>query len=300
MIAQFARRWTSVISIVTAMGLFLPVSSLLFAQQPGGAEKIIERIEKDGCATLDSGLKLCKADYSVEGKAVEAISFVPAGKGPFPGILMVPGYERTARDFVPLGIRFAREGLAGIAVSQPGFGKSQGPPDFVGPNTLAVLTVAYRKLEKESYVDPNRMAIYGYSRGGMAASLLSLQLDDLKAAVFGAGIYDFQRLWNDVQLRGVHENMRDETGMTKEAIRERSSILRMDQLKCPVLILHGERDKNVPVGQALALRDRLTQLHKEFEIKLFPDKEHSIGSEAGDAAIDFFRRKLLTATNSRN
>ena len=44
---------------------------------------------------------------------------------------------------------------------------------------------------------------------------------------------------------------------------------------------------------ALALRDRLTQLHKDFEIKLFPDKEHSIGSTAGDAAIDFFQRRLL-------
>jgi dipeptidyl aminopeptidase/acylaminoacyl peptidase len=257
-------------------------------------------MEKEGCTTLESGVKVCRADYSVNGKAVEAISFLPAGKGPFPGVLMVPGYERTARDFVALGVRLSRAGFAGIAVSQPGFGKSQGPPDFVGPKTLAVLTVAYRKLQKESYVDPNRMAIYGYSRGGMAASLLAVELDDVKAAVFGAGIYDFQRLWNDVQLRGVHENMRDETGMTKEAIRERSSILRMEQLKCPVLILHGERDKNVPVSQALALRDRLTQLHKDFEIKLFPDKEHSIGSEAGDAAIDFFQRRLLQTSSSRN
>jgi len=66
----------------------------------------------------------------------------------------------------------------------------------------------------------------------------------------------------------------------------------MDQLKCPVLILHGEKDKNVPVTQALILRDRLTQLHKDFEIKLFPDKEHSIGPEAGDLTLDFFRRRL--------
>jgi dipeptidyl aminopeptidase/acylaminoacyl peptidase len=269
-------------------------------QQPGDWDDIIKRMEKEGCTTLESGIKVCRADYSVDGKSVEAISFLPAGKGPFPGVLMIPGYERTARDFVPLGVRLSRAGFAGIAVSQPGFGKSQGPPDFVGPKTLAVLKVAYQTLKQERYVDPNRMAIYGYSRGGMAASLLAVELDDVKAAVLGAGIYDFQRLWNDVQLRGVHENMRDETGMNKEAIRERSSILRMEQLKCPVLILHGERDKNVPVSQALALRDRLTQLHKDFEIKLFPDKEHSIGSEAGDAAIDFFQRRLQKTSASRN
>ena len=286
--------------------ILLCVASLapsLFLAQPlptqsNGADQILERMDHDGCAALGSGAKVCRYDYSVDGKAVEAISFLPAGAGPFPGVLMVPGYERTARDLVPLGVRLARTGFAGVAVTQPGFGRSAGPPDFVGPRTLGVLTVAYRKLQKERYVDPNRMAIYGYSRGGMAASLLAVELDDVKAAVFGAGVYDFQRLYNDSTLPGVRRNMKDETGMTKEAVRLRSSVLRMDRLKCPVLILHGERDVNVPVSQALLLRDRLTQLHKEFEIRLFPDKEHSIGPEAGDMTVDFFRRRLLQGTGS--
>jgi dipeptidyl aminopeptidase/acylaminoacyl peptidase len=291
-VSKVHRRRAIVLLCAAAFALSLAWTHPLLAQQPGGWDKIIERMEKEGCAALDSGVKVCRADYAVNGKAVEAISFVPAGDGHFPGVLMVPGYERTARDFVPLGIRFAKQGLAGIAVSQPGFGKSKGPPDFVGPKTVEVLKVAYQTLKQQPYVDPDRMAIYGYSRGGMAASLLATELDDVKAAVFGAGIYDFQLFYNDTPLPGARRNMLDETGMTKQAIIERSSILRMDRLKCPVLILHGERDENVPVSQAKALRDRLTQLHKEFEIKLFPDAPHSIGAPAGDAAVDFFRRKL--------
>jgi dipeptidyl aminopeptidase/acylaminoacyl peptidase len=266
--------------------------------QSNGAEKILERMDHDGCVVVESGAKVCRADYSVEGKAVEAISFVPAGEGPYPGVLMVPGFQRTARDLAPLGMRLAREGFAAIAVTQPGFGKSEGPADFVGPKTLAVLTVAYRKLQKEGYVDPKRMAIYGYSRGGMAASLLAVELDDVKAAVFGAGIYDFQKNYDESPLPNARKNMMAETGMTKEAIRQRSSILRMDRLKCPVLILHGEKDERVPVSQAVELRNRLTQLHKEFEIKLFPGREHSIGPEVGDMTVDFFRRKLLQGTDS--
>ncbi len=288
--------------LLCVAGLLLSVSwaASLAAQQADGWDQIIKRMEKEGCATLDSGVKVCRADYAVNGKAVEAISFIPAGDGHFPGILMVPGYERTARDFVPLGVRLARQGFAAIAVTQPGFGKSKGPPDFVGPKTLAVLKVAYQTLKQERYVDPIRMGIYGYSRGGMAASLLAVELDDVKAAVFGAGIYDFQRLYDEVTWPGVRRNMQEETGMSKEAVRERSSILRMDRLKCPVLILHGELDENVPVSQAKMLRDRLTQLHKEFEIKLFPDAPHSIGSPAGDAAVDFFKRKLQQTSSSRN
>ncbi|HEX4605934.1 MAG TPA: prolyl oligopeptidase family serine peptidase [Candidatus Angelobacter sp.] len=260
---------------------------------------VLQRMDKDGCAKLESGGKVCRYDYDVDGKHIEAISFVPAGGGPFPGVLMIPGYERTARDLAGLGMRLAREGFSGVAVTQPGFGKSDGPADFVGPKTLAVLTMGYRRLQKEPYVDPKRMAIYGYSRGGMAASLLAEQIDDVKAAVLGAGVYDFKRLYDESTLPGVRQNMKAETGMTKEAIAERSSVLRMDQLKCPVLILHGEKDKNVPVSQAKLLRDRLTQLHKEFEIKLFPDREHSIGPEVGDMTVDFFRRKLQEPASSQ-
>jgi dipeptidyl aminopeptidase/acylaminoacyl peptidase len=258
------------------------------------AESIIQAIEKSGCTVLErSRAKVCRYDYTVDGRAVEAILFQPSGNGPFPGVLMVPGYQRTARNLVPLGVRLAEEGFAGLAVTQPGFGKSEGPPDFVGPKTLKVLSAGYRKLQHEGFVDAERMGIYGYSRGAMAASLLVVEeLDDAKAAVFAAGIYDFKKAYDDSTLPGVRENMKAETGMTKEAIRERSSVLRMDRLKCPVLILHGEKDKNVPVSQALLLRDRLTILHREFEIRVFPNREHSIGPEVATLTVEFFRRKL--------
>ena len=249
-------------------------------------------MQADGCAIFEaSGASACRYDYTVDNARVEAILFRPAGDGPFPGVLMIPGFQRTARDLIPLGARLAAAGFACVAISQPGFGTSEGPADFVGPKTLKAAATGYRKLQQESFVDRKRMGIYGYSRGGMAASLLAVELDDVKAAVFGAGVYDFKRAYDDSTLPGVRKNMMAETGMTPEAIRQRSSILRMDRLKCPVLILHGEKDQNVPVSQALLLRERLTKLRKEFEIKLFPDREHSI-PEAGGLTLDFFQRKL--------
>jgi dipeptidyl aminopeptidase/acylaminoacyl peptidase len=59
-----------------------------------------------------------------------------------------------------------------------------------------------------------------------------------------------------------------------------------------VLILHGEKDENVPVSQAYLLRDRLTALKKDFEIKLYPDRPHGIGPEVATETIDFFKRRL--------
>jgi dipeptidyl aminopeptidase/acylaminoacyl peptidase len=67
----------------------------------------------------------------------------------------------------------------------------------------------------------------------------------------------------------------------------------MEKLKCPVLILHGEKDLNVPVSQAFLLRDRLTALKKDFEIQTFPDKEHGIGPQnLYQYSLDFLKRKL--------
>jgi len=274
-------------------GLAICLVTPLALAQENSAEIVAKGIRGEGCAALDAaGARACRYDYTVDDHRVEALLFRPSSSTPVAGILLIPGYQRTAWNLIPLGIRLAQEGFASVAVTQPGFGESQGPPDFVGPKTLKVLTAGYKKLQNEAFVNPRRMGLYGYSRGAMAASLLALTLDDLRAAVFGAGVYDFRKAYDDSTLPGIRENMKAETGMTPDAIRERSSILRMESLKCPVLILHGERDKNVPVSQALLLRDRLTALHKDFEIKLFPDREHSIGPQVITLSVDFFQRKL--------
>ena len=268
----------------------LAFTSQSVAAQQAESAKIRETLATQNC--VDVQIKVCKYDYLTDGLSIEALSFRPAGEGRFPGVLLIPGYQRTALDLISLGTALARAGFAAVAVSQPSFGKSQGKADYVGPFTLKALTEGFRKFKRESYVDADRMGIYGYSRGGMAASLLAVRLNDVRAAVFGAGIYDFQKAHDEVKIAGIRANMEAETGMTEAAVRERSSVFQMERLKCPVLILHGEKDENVPVSQAYLLRDRLTALKKEFEIKLYPDRPHGIGPEVTTETIDFFKRKL--------
>lgn len=279
---------------IKILGLSLVLSATATAQQRPDFSRLIEAMDKDGCAIHEqSGVKVCKRDYQVDGKNVEAISFEPRGTGPFPALLLIPGHATTARDWIPNGLTYSGNGYAGLAVSQPGYGRSEGPGDYVGPKTIKVLTEGYRRLQREPFVDAKRMGIVGYSRGGMAASLLTLQLEDVKAAVLGGGVYDFKRQYDDTGLDGIRQNMKAETGMTDEAIKQRSSVLFMEKLKCPVLILHGEKDINVPVSQAYLLRDRLSALKKEFEIKTFPDREHGIGPEnLYKYSLDFLKRKL--------
>jgi len=267
--------------------------ALAVAQQPT-REQIVAALEKDGCITLtERKTKICKDDYVSDGKLVEAISFRPLAEGKFPGLMLIPGHEGRATVNITLGTIFAQQGFACFSVGQPGSGKTQVELDFVGPKTIKAMIAGYEKFEREPFVDATKMGIFGYSRGGMAAALMATKLKDLKAVVLGAGVYDFKKAYDEITIEGIRENMRRETGMTAKAIKERSAILEIDRVKAAILILHSEKDENVPVSQALLLRDRLTELKKDFEIKLFPEGKHGwITGDLISTALDFLSRKL--------
>jgi dipeptidyl aminopeptidase/acylaminoacyl peptidase len=270
-----------------SLAVFLLLVSMASAQQLS-REQISEALEKDGCVTLaEKNVKLCKANYLSDGNSIDATSIRPLAEDKYPGILLT-------HTPMTMGTMLAQQGFACLLVEQPGFGKSQGKPDFVGPTTIKALIAGFKKLQHEPYVDGKRMGIFGYSRGAMAASLMTVRLGkDVKAAVFGAGAYDFKKAYDEVTIEGIRKNMKLETGMTEEAIKERSSILQMEQLKSPVLIMHSEKDENVSVSQALLLRDRLTELKKDFEIKLTATGKHGfMDSEFVSTVTDFFNRRL--------
>lgn len=273
--------------------LLLPASRA-GAQQPN-RPPADETPDKEGCVTNEqSKVKVCRYDYLAGGKMVEAVTIRPLADGKYPAVMMIPGHGGTAQSFVTLGSIFAGQGFACMSVTEPGYGKSEGKASFMGPDAIEVFAVGFRKFRREPFVDAGKMGVFGYSRGGMAASLLILKLgNDVKAAVLAAGIYDFKKAYDETGIDGIRENMRAESGMTEEAVWERSSIMHMEKLKTPVLIIHGEGDRNVPVNQALLLRDRLVELKKEHEVKILADHKH--GQLKGNfisPVIDFFSRRL--------
>ncbi len=271
------------------------------AQQPS-RNTVADTLEKEGCVTNEqSKVKICKYDYLADGKKLEAFTIRPLADGKYPGLVLLAGRE-GAKTFFSFAIILAQQGFASLAVTEPGFGKSEGAPDFMGPNSIDAFAVGFKKFRRESFVNAEKMGVYGYSRGGMAASLLTIKLGKaVKAAVFGAGAYDFKKAYDETKFDAIRENIKAETGLTETAIRERSSILQMNKLKSPVLIIHGQNDENVPSNQAFLLRDRLTELKKDFEIIILPDHKH--GQLKGNfisPVIDFFSRKLKGAPANVN
>lgn len=263
------------------------------AQTPDRSE-IEKAIAKEGCATIEDGrVKVCRYDYQVDGKNIEALTFRPASEGRFPAVMMIPGYQGTARTYFSFGTIFAKLGFAAMTVSTPGFGATELEPDFLGERTINAFIAGFRKFENEQFVDPAKMGIFGYSRGAIAASLMLPRLDRVKAAVLGGGIYDLKRAYEDITIEAIKANIEKETGLTDEALKMRSSIFQVNEISSAVLIVHGDKDVNAPVSQAQMLCERLKTLNKDVELKILEGQDHGIRApDLFNLMTDFFSRKL--------
>lgn len=281
--------------IVVLSFMILAVAGVsAYAQKIPDTSEISKAIEKDGCTITDEGkVKICKFDYKYKGKNVEALIFRPMADGKYPGLMLIPGYSGTPQTEINLGRIFVKRGFTAMAVGTPGFGKTELVRDGSGKNTIDAFIAGYKKFKKESFVDSNKMGIFGYSRGAIAASLMITRVKDVKATVLGGGVYDLKKAYDESIHKGIKESIKETTGLTKKAFRERSVIFKVKQIKSPVLIIHGEKDLIAPTNQAYLLRDKLKEAGKEFEFHILADHKHGfLDRNFMKIVYEFLSRKL--------
>ena len=143
----------------------------LAAQQ--SPDEIARILDRHPCADV-SRVKIWHYDYVVASAAVEALSFVPTGAGPFRAALLIPVSRAT---LFPLGAPPCRSWHRGHSRVPARLRQVRGPSRLRRSGTLKLLTAGFRRLQKEPFVDPERIGIYGRSRGGMAASLLAVEVE---------------------------------------------------------------------------------------------------------------------------
>lgn len=257
------------------------------------------RLQAGADVQIASGrISIRRFDFRHNNDDVEAVLVRPIGSNAAPGLVLIPGYSRTAYDLLPIAVRFARAGFVTLSVSQPGFGGSTGPADFAGPRTFAAVHAAARRFAAEPYVDTARLGVYGYSRGALAAAQLAARTDLFRAAVLGGGIYDFAAAYRQISLPGIRANMVQEAGLTKEAVRFRSPIHDAEGFDGPVLIVHGADDLNAPPDQSRALAERLRKLGRSHELIILPHRAHSLSMEEIVTPAVKFLQKHLASSNA--
>jgi dipeptidyl aminopeptidase/acylaminoacyl peptidase len=243
------------------------------------------------CAVAEEGPLMDRAGWVIRrallphsqdsNKKVELFWTQPVGEGPYPTVLFIHGHQEQPRNggeaFVTagrLGI-MASQGYGAASLSQPGYGHSDGPPDYCGPFTQEAVVVALAFLRKQPFVNPTKVALYGASRGAIVASMVATRDPQLAAVVLAAGAYDMASLY-PTGIRGIDANIRREAGTSAEAFRARSAMYHADKIKVPVLLLHGARDERIPVRQAEAFAEQLQAHGVAVTLKIFPNATHRI------------------------
>lgn len=129
-------------------------------------------------------------------KQVEYFLEKPSGEGPWPTIILLHGHQEGARpggkSFAEWGVlqQLAARGYLAVAVSQPGYGNSDGPPDFCGAYTQHAVSAVIAQLRKEALAAPQKLLIQGVSRGALTAGLIAAHDPSVSGLVLISGVYD--------------------------------------------------------------------------------------------------------------
>jgi dipeptidyl aminopeptidase/acylaminoacyl peptidase len=142
-------------------------------------------------------------------------------------------------------------------------------------------------LRARADVDPRRIGLWGGSYGGYLTALGLARASDL----FAAGV-DFHGVHDWSKLRSF------ETGSPEaRSAFESSPVASVKTWRSPVLLIHGDDDRNVPFAETIRLVEALRAQKVDFEQLIFPDEVHDFLThghwiKAYAAAVDFFSRKL--------
>jgi dipeptidyl aminopeptidase/acylaminoacyl peptidase len=145
------------------------------------------------------------------------------------------------------------------------------------------LTDGVKKLVADHIADPKRVCIVGASYGGYAALAGAALTPDVYAcAVSFAGVSDLPKMISQEQKRygkdshtlsfwtsRIGSNYED-----SDQLDATSPARQAAQIKCPVLLMHGEGDTTVPIEQSEMMADAMKSAGKPFEFIRFPGEDH--------------------------
>jgi dipeptidyl aminopeptidase/acylaminoacyl peptidase len=139
-------------------------------------------------------------------------------------------------------------------------------------DVMALTDAALRRDD----LDGERTAMMGGSYGGYMANWIATRTDRFKAIVTHAS------LWNMYSFAGVTDvpaywmRRQGDPLVRTERYERESPHLRAAKITTPMLVIHGDKDYRVPIGEALALWNDLARFEVPAKFLYFPDEGHWI------------------------
>ena len=140
--------------------------------------------------------------------------------------------------------------------------------------------VAEQLADQHSYIDINKVGIYGHSGGGfMSTAAMLVYPDFFKAAVSSAGNHDnsiYNSWWSETHHGIEEEKDADGNIKYKYAIDKNQSLAK--NLKGKLMLITGDIDNNVHPGGTIRMANALIKANKRFDFMLLPGQRHGFGN----------------------
>jgi carboxymethylenebutenolidase len=218
--------------------------------------------------------------YKSGDDTVHALLYTPAGKGPFPAIIVIHEWWGLNDWVKEQASKLSDEGYVALAVDLYR-GKVAGSPDEAHelmrgmPEDRAQrdLHAAFAYLQSQANVKKDRLGAIGWCMGGGYSLDVALQEPELAADVINYG-----HLATDVNA--------------------------LKKINAPILGLFGAQDRGIPPEDVKKFQSQLNQLGKKIDITIYPDAGHAFenpnnqeGYRPADAADAWQKTVKFLAAN---
>ena len=236
----------------------------------------------------------------------------PAGPGRFPTVLVHPEAGRTARDMRGVLWDLARNGYVAVAADYRRLEKGQYRRTLFAWKQDADVTAALDLIRSEDVVDPGRMATMGFSQGGVFSLLIASRVPEVRAVVAYYPVTDFEHwLYQEREgrmerfvFRTIRKYFFRKSGAQNEEdfrrmLRSASPYHQVEEIRAPVLLIHGDSDTSASVEESRRLAERLGELDRDVDLLEIPEAGHIFnfknarqGAVAWEAALAWLDQHL--------
>lgn len=155
-------------------------------------------------------------------------------------------------------------------------------------------------LIDQGIADKARICIVGASYGGYAALMGVIRSPGrYKCAISFAGVTDVEALVRSSRHYTNFDIVKKQIGDDYRELRQRSPITHAQAIDIPVLLLHGDLDRSVPVQQSRAFNRTLSRTNKQVQYIELEKGDHYLSTQshrlsAFSAMEDFLQQHLST------
>jgi dipeptidyl-peptidase 4 len=253
-------------------------------------ESIVARLDSLKVKPVTEFFKIKTIDnVEMDGWMVKPVNFDPAKKYPVVFYVYTEPAEATVKDSYGRGRNYwylgdmAKDGYIYISLDNRGTPAPKGAAwrksiyKKIGQINIHDQAMAAKEILKWDFVDPERIAVWGWSGGGSATLNLMFQYPEIYktgiaiAAVANELTYD--NIYQERYMGLPQENMED--------FIKGSPITYAKNLKGNLLYIHGTGDDNVHYQNAEMLLNELIKYNKQFQFMAYPNRTHGISEGEG-------------------